>query len=92
MEENNCVVHVKKLDVKFHSARASNVLRIGSQCLLDGTARATILVNNVHTTTNVQLCLEHAIKLIPDGLEEVVALDARNEIIRFTLWIRIISK
>lgn len=76
---------INYLDTKFGSGGALDVLAIRSQGLVHRPARATVLVNNIRAAAGIQLSLEHAVELAPDGLEEVVALDAVDEVVGLAL-------
>ena len=70
-----------QLDIELHSGGALYILCIGRQCRLNRTSGSTLLIDNLRATVRVELCVEHAIEVIPDGLEKLVALDPRYQVI-----------
>lgn len=63
----------------------SEVLRVGSKRLLDGTTGTAVPLNNLDTTADVQLRLHHGVKLVPDGPEELGVANTLDEVVRLTL-------
>jgi hypothetical protein len=73
------------LDLELSSGGALDVLHVGSQGRLDRATRAAVLVDNLDAAANVEVGLEHAVQLAPDGLEELVVPDPVNQVVGFAL-------
>lgn len=69
------------LNIQLSSLSLLDLLLVRLKLLVQLTTRTAELVNKLGAATNVQLRLHHAVKVTPDGLEELGVLDSLDHVV-----------